>query len=233
MLPRLARLGGTALNLLFPYWCLGCGREGDLICPSCRGTLPRITPPICPRCGLPQPSGILCPACCRRRQEIDGIRSPFLFKAVIRQAVLQLKYKNLRALARPLAGLLGDYLAANPVPGEVVVPVPLHRKRTRERGYNQSQLLCRGLGRLLELPVVADCLIRRRHTPPQTGTATVSERRSNVADAFTCRDRRLQNRQVMLVDDVTTSGATLDACAAALKESGASSVWGLTLAREA
>lgn len=232
MLPRLARLGGAALNLLFPHRCLGCSKEGNLICPSCRGALPRITPPICPRCGLPQSSGILCSARCRRRHKLDGIRSPFLFKAVIRQAVLQLKYKNLRALAGPLAGLLSDYLAANPVPGEVVVPVPLHRKRTRERGYNQSQLLCRELGRLLELPVVADCLIRRRHTPPQTGTATVGERRSNVADAFTCRDRRLQNKQVVLIDDVTTSGATLDACAAALKESGASSVWGLTLARE-
>lgn len=233
MLPQLARLGGTALNLLFPYWCLGCGQEGELICLSCRSTLPRITPPICPRCGLPQPSGILCPTCSHRRHEIDGIRSPFRFEAVIRQAVLQLKYKNLRALAGPLAGLLSDYLTANPVPAEVVVPVPLHRKRTRERGYNQSQLLCRELGKLLKLPVVADCLIRQRHTPPQTRTATVSERRSNVADAFTCRDHRLKGKQVMLIDDVTTSGATLDACAAALKASGASSVWGLTLAREA
>jgi len=82
------------------------------------------------------------------------------------------------------------------------------------------------------LPVVGDCLIRQRHAPPQTKTVTVDERRSNVANAFPCRDHRLQDKQVLLIDDVSTSGATLDACAAALKAAGATSVWGLVLARE-
>ncbi len=131
-----------------------------------------------------------------------------------------------------LTQLLNDYLTTSPVPGEVLVPVPLHQKRLRERGYNQSRLLAQELGKLTNLPVVDACLIRQRHAPPQARTPTVDERRSNVADAFSCLDGRLRDKQVLLIDDVSTSGATLDGCARALKKAGATSVWGLVLARE-
>jgi len=119
-------------------------------------------PPICPRCGKPQSSGILCPGCVSWQAEIDGIRSPFRFDGVIREAVHQLKYRNLRALVVPLAELLQNYVSNNSMPGEVLVPVPLHKRKLRERGYNQSHLLARQLGKLINLPVVDDCLIRRR-----------------------------------------------------------------------
>ncbi len=150
----------------------------------------------------------------------------------MRQAIHQLKYRNLRSLAHPMAKLLSDYLVTNPLLGEVLVPVPLHHQRLRERGYNQSSLLARELGKLINLQVVDACLIRQRHAPPQARTSTIDERQRNVASAFTCRDRRLQDKQVLLIDDVSTSGATLDACAEALKSAGATSVWGLVLARE-
>ena len=232
VLPQVAKLKGLARDLLFPQWCIGCGKEGDFICSSCRRLLPRIMPPLCPRCGKPQPSGILCPGCVSWQAEIDGIRSPFRFDGIIRQAIHQLKYKNLRALAVPLAKFLQDYLATNPVPGEVLVPVPLHQKRLRERGYNQSSLLAQELGKLINLPVADNCLIRQKHAPPQARSSSVDDRRSNVADAFACRDQRLKDKLVLLIDDVSTSGATLDACAGALKAAGATSVWGLVLARE-
>ena len=232
VLPQLAKLKGIVLDFLFPQWCVGCGKGGAFICPSCRRSLPRIMPPLCPRCGKPQLSGTLCPSCVSSRVEIDGIRSPFRFDGVIRQAIPQLKYRNLRALAVILAKLLQDYLAANPLPGEVLVAVPLHPKRVRERGYNQSRLLAKELGKLTGLAVIDGCLIRERHTSPQARTPTVEERRSNVANAFAFRDSRLQNKQVLLIDDVATSGTTLDACAVALKAAGASLVWGLVLARE-
>ncbi|MFC1983705.1 ComF family protein [Chloroflexota bacterium] len=232
VLPRLAKLKGIAVDLLFPQWCVGCGKEGDFICHNCLRSLPRIMPPICPKCGKPQPSGILCPGCTSWQADIAGIRSPFRFDGVIRQAIHQLKYRSLRALAVTLANLLQDYLVTSPIPGEVLVPVPLHQKRLRERGYNQSSLLAKELGKITNLPVVEDCLIRQLYTPPQTKTLTVDERRSNVANAFTCLDQRLRDKQVLLIDDVSTSGATLDACAAALKTAEATSVWGLVLARE-
>jgi ComF family protein len=225
VLPQLTKLKGRVVDFLFPQWCVGCGKEGKFICDSCRRSLPRVMPPLCPKCGKPQSSGTLCPTCVSWQAEIDGIRSPFRFDGVMRQAIHQLKYRNLRALAEPLAKLLNDYLATYPIPGEVLVPVPLHRKRLRERGYNQSSLLAKELGKLADLPVVDDCLIRQRHAPPQARSA-------NVAGAFVCRDHRLQDKQVLLIDDVSTSGATLDACAAALKAIGATSVWGLVLARE-
>lgn len=232
VLPQLTRLKGIALDLLFPRWCVGCGKEGDFICPSCLESLPKILPPLCPHCGQPQASAALCPSCTSRPIEIDGIRSPFRFDGVIRQAIHELKYRNVRALAVLLARLLNDYLSTSPVPGEVLVPVPLHPKRLRERGYNQSRLLAQELSKLSALPVSDDCLVRQRHTLPQARTPTADKRRSNVADAFSCRNRRLENKGVLLIDDVSTSGATLDACARALKAAGAASVWGLVLAKE-
>jgi ComF family protein len=232
VLPQVTKLRRIALNLLFPQWCVSCGREGDYICHSCRQLLVPITPPICPRCGRPQFGGTLCPGCVNWQAEIDGIRSPFIFEGVMRRAIHELKYHNLRALAEPLAGLLYDFLINNPVPGEVLVPVPLHRKRLRERGYNQSSLLARELGKLTSLLVIDDCLVRQRHALPQARTASVMERQSNVASAFTCRDNRLCGKRVLLIDDVSTSGATLDACAGALKSTGVISVWGLVMAVE-
>lgn len=232
MLPPITRLKRVALDLFFPPWCIGCGREGNYICESCRRTLTRINPPVCPRCGRPRSQGTLCPACTAWQADIDGIRSPFLFDGVIRKAIHELKYNNLRASAPVLAGFLHDFLLNNPVPGEVLVPVPIHRKRERERGYNQSSLLAHELGRLNDLPLVEGCLVRRTHTPPQARTASVIERRKNVASAFACVDERLRNKQVILIDDVSTSGATLNACAGALKSAGALTVWGLVLSLE-
>jgi ComF family protein len=151
---------------------------------------------------------------------------------VIRQAIHELKYRNLRAVAPLLAGFLNDFLLENLVPGNVLVPVPIHRKRERERGYNQSFLLSRELGRLNGLPVVDDCLIRSTYTHPQARTSSVADRLENVAGAFTCVDDRLRGKQVILLDDVSTSGATLNACAGTLKSAGAATVWGLVLALE-
>lgn len=189
-------------------------------------------PPTCPRCGRPQPSGIVCPDCVRWQAVIDGIRSPFRFEGVIREAIHQLKYQNLRALAVPLAGMLQEYLSANPLEFDVLVPVPLHRKRLRERGYNQARLLAQELGKLTNKPVLDDVIIRRKHTPPQARTATIEERTHNISDAFACPDNRLRGRHVLLLDDVATSGSTLNAGAAVLKASGATAVWRLVMARE-
>ncbi len=231
-MPRMAGLKKAALDLVFPRWCIGCGREGEYICGACRMTLSVIDPPACARCGRPSSSGTHCPVCTEGEAQINGIRSPFLFDGVIRRAVHEFKYNNLRDLAPALAGMLYDYILNNPLPGEVLVPVPLHPRRLRERGYNQSALVARELGRLSGMPVAEGCLVRSRQAPPQVRSAGAEERRRNVAAAFTCRDRRLEGKKVILIDDVSTSGATLDACAGVLKSAGADSVWGLVMALE-
>lgn len=232
VLPQVVRLGEMALDLVFPQRCTGCGKTGSYICASCYRTLSFIMPPVCPLCGRPRSGGLLCPDCIRWQANINGIRSPFRFEGVIQQAIYSLKYRNLRAIAPLLASMLHGYLTRNPLPGDVLVPVPLHKARLRERGYNQSALVAKELGKLTGLPVDDNCLVKFRKSSPQAKTASVEERKANVAHAFACRSNRLLDKKVILVDDVSTSGATLDSCAGVLKEAGAKSVWGLTLARE-
>ncbi len=226
------QLKGLALDLLFPPRCVGCGKGGEFLCARCRSTLQYLPPPLCARCGLPLPAGAECPDCESAPPQIDGIRSLFPYDGIIRQAILQFKYENVRVLAAPLAQLMWEYQQARRLPAEVLMPVPLHPRRLRSRGYNQSDLLARELGRLASLPVVDDSIVRRKNTAPQARTASVADRRRNVADAFACRDRRAAGKHIIIIDDVCTSGTTLKACATVLKAAGAASVWGLTLARE-
>ena len=176
--------------------------------------------------------GKSCRGCIGEDSEIDGIRAPFLFQGVIRQAIHELKYRNLRDISRILAGFLYNFLLENPIPAEVLVPVPVHKKRERERGYNQSSLLARELGRYTGIPVIEKSLVRDIYVSTQARSASEEDRYKNVAGVFACRDTRLRGKRVMLIDDVSTSGATLSACAGVVKKAGAAAVWGLTVALE-
>ncbi|MBM4451492.1 MAG: ComF family protein [Chloroflexi bacterium] len=226
------QLQEVVVDFFFPRRCLGCGKLGSFLCDGCTRTLPRLLPPFCQKCGKPGSSGGFCPACWGSFTGIDGIRSPFRFEGTIRQAVHALKYDNLRAISPYLARLVHNYLQSSLVPGDVLVPVPLHPRRLRQRGYNQSVLLARELAKLNGLPVIEDCLCRSRNSSPQVKTTTMEERRNNVIDAFICRNQKLAGAGIILIDDVCTTGATLEACACALKSGGVATVWGLTLARE-
>jgi len=222
----------TALfDLLFPLRCFGCGSEGDLLCESCRRSLSRIEPPFCQRCGTQLGERSLCRVCIRHPLTIDGIRSLFIFEGTVRQAIHQFKYSSVKMAAVPLGQMLADFLRSQRLPGDVLMPVPLHRKRLRERGYNQASLLTTEIGKHTGLPVAEASLFRLRDTLSQARTASADERRENVRGAFGCRERLL-GHNIMLIDDVCTTGATLDACATVLKAEGAGSVWGLTVARE-
>ena len=226
------RLGGVLLDLLFPQRCINCQREGQLLCSACSNAAPRLHPPVCQHCGMPWSGSGLCNACRSHPLKLDGLRSVFYFEGIIRESIHLLKYDNLRALAVPLATLMREYLDTAALPGEILVPIPLHRRRLKERGYNQSSLLARELGRQVKLSVWENSLVRLRDTPPQARMTSAEERRRNVAGAFACTDLRLRGKKVILVDDVATTGATVSAAAEALRNVGASSVWALTLARE-
>lgn len=146
------------------------------------------------------------------------------------KAIHALKYKRLRAIAPLLGAYLAEYWQRSPFLVDIAVPVPLHPSRLRHRGYNHSALLVRELSVASGLPVVEDCLVRVRATAPQV-QLNARERRENVAGAFQCADERLAGARVLLVDDVCTTSATLNACAEGLLAGGAREVWGLTLAR--
>ena len=231
MRAQLTKLGKLALDFFLPQSCIGCGREGKVLCTACAARLPRISPPFCRRCGLPV-SRDPCPDCARQELSFEGLRAPFRFERLVREAIHQFKYQNLRCLAAPLAGELAGYLRKNPLTVDIIMPVPLHPKRLRERGYNQSELIALELGHMLGLKV--DCLSLKRvlDTKPQARMSKVAQRRHNMAGAFQCEPGGVGGQKVLLIDDVATSGATINNCAFSLKRTGAASVWGLTIARE-
>ena len=230
-------LGGavkSALELVLPVHCLGCATQGDILCSSCISNLPRLEAPFCAICADPGVVGV----CGNCRQEsgsstgsLQGIRAPFLMEGKVREAVLSFKYRNYRVAAPCLARLMADYLMSNNLPGTVLVPVPLHKKKLRERGYNQASLLGKELGKIVGMPVMEKLLVRTRNTPPQARSGHVNQRLDNTAGAFACQ-QDTTGLSCILVDDVCTTGSTLGACADALVAAGATSLWGLTLARE-
>ena len=227
----LSKLAGPALDLLFPMSCAGCGREGKLLCQNCVSSLPRLKKPYCGLCASP---GQLshCRWCQERQPAFEGIRAPFLFQGPIKVAVYEFKHHGVKAAALEFGQLLADYLKQQPLAGDVIIPVPLHPRRLRGRGYNQSALLAKELGKLTGFRVESRLLTRKKDALPQVHTASKNQRRDNVEGSFSCSGQ-VSGKAVILVDDVATTGSTLSACAAALKSSGASSVWGLVLAREA
>jgi ComF family protein len=161
---------------------------------------------------------------------LDGIYAVAVFEDALRQAIHALKYENNITLAAPLGVMMVDLWRRGGMPQtDLILPVPLHTRRQGERGYNQSTLLARVLGHGVGIPVDEHTLIRQRATLPQVGLGP-SERQQNVEGAFACRGH-LEGKRAVVVDDVCTTGATLEVCAAALRAGGAGSVWALTRAR--
>ena len=229
-MPTLSTVIEAALDLVLPLSCAGCGRDGGVLCDSCRTGLPRLTAPYCARCA--DPGHPLCAACEARPPAYGAITAPFLMEGVVRDLVYSLKYRNLRASAPELGRLMTRHLESNPLPHDVIVPVPLHRSRERRRGYNQSELLAKQVSSGTGLSLDSGSLKRTRDTPPQIDMQSNDERIENVEAAFEASSE-LDGRRVLLVDDVVTTGSTMSACATALRAAGASSVWGLALARQA
>ena len=216
------------LDLLFPPRCVGCRRIGEWFCAACRQAIDKILPPICNRCGRPL-NRTNCPYCQKLPLLIDGTRAVTFFEGSVRQAIHALKYDHRPELAQPLGALLSDYFSAHPIPADALVPIPLHSERERGRGYNQAHLLAQELGRSCHLPVWNDVLTRTRHTRPQV-ELDAADRRDNVHEAFIATTR-VTDARILLIDDVCTTGATMEACGLALKECGAKTVWGLAIAR--
>lgn len=205
------------VNLLFPPRCVSCRTGGAWLCPACMDEILFFEPPW--------------PAFMEEVGSLRDVRAAAHLSGPLRQAIHSFKYSGLRALAPVLGEMLFDCWDVDPWPVDIVVPVPLHPQRLRERGYNQSALLARELARHTGLRVAEGTLLRITPTPPQVGLRA-TERTENVRGAFRCRDDALTGKQVLLVDDVLTTGATLRACAEALAEGKVNAVWALTLAHD-
>lgn len=243
----LAEAGDAVVSVFFPAGCRICdqlltGASRVPICEECLDSFATVPDRKCEICGQPLPAlseneeeQLVCRACQERTYAFERARSYGIYDGALVRSILLLKWEQLEPLgawfAERLAELVrreGAILAA-----DVVVPVPLHRDRERERGYNQARLISKPLARKLSLPHKAVLLMRTRPRPDKQ-ILSLEERWESVRGAFATRPgSQVDNHRVLLVDDVMTTGATLNECARALLESGAKSVLGLTVARAA
>jgi len=239
------------LDLFVPPRCVVCKRVGTWLCDHCVQQLPLFNAPMCPRYGRPENvaksgvaedsdsgdsaaedgAGHLCAVCRTAPLRVAPIRSTFLFKDEIRDVIHALKYRGASDILKPLAGRMAESWHYHNMQSDVLVPVPLHANREAKRGYNQAVLIAKAIGRQVRLPVAGKVLLRVRDTASQT-RLNRDERKRNVEAAFTCVTcAPFAGRHVTLVDDVATTGATLDACAEVLLACDAQSVNAFTLAR--
>ena len=218
------------LDLFYPPHCVVCGHSGAWLCADCIEDIPFIEPPICQHCGKPIDRPGVCSVCEGSTSYLMSMRSVAPHLPPLQQALHALKYEGVRVLAESLGTILAHTWQQEPAPASVIVPVPLHRSRLRRRGYNQSVLLAKELAQRIALPLCRGALLRERDTRSQVGLSR-EERWANVWGAFRCPSGDLCGQDVLLIDDVLTTGATLEACASALLDAGANSVWAFTLTR--
>ncbi len=223
------------LDLLFPPVCSACGiriGRGSQLCHDCLGKLRYLTPPWCSKCGMPQSQGGVCFHCRQNPLSLETVRSVFIYEEPLRGLIHQWKFSDHPELfyffARQM--FLFSQLYSPLASWDLITAVPLHPTRERERDYNQSSLLAEALGKSLEVPFSAKTLQRIRGTQPQSKLSE-TDRRRNVKFAFHSAPGLANGKRILLVDDLFTTGATLNQCASSLKEAGARRIDGLTLAR--
>lgn len=230
----------TALQLIYPSQCLTCDEmtETDFaLCGSCWAETPFLGGTVCDKCGVPLPGdaddAVFCDDCMTLARPWSKGRAAVSYSGNARKMVLQLKHADRIDLAGPAAGWMAQAAAPLILPRMIVAPVPLHWRRLLKRRYNQSALLSKELAKILSLDHCPDLLVRDKRTKPMDGM-TVSDRFDMLNDAIHVhkkRTDRIENRPVLLIDDVMTSGATLAATAEACLAAGASHVNVLVLAR--
>ncbi len=231
------------LRVIFPATCASCDSAlwddpVPFVCQTCWEALTPISGPCCPHCGVPYTSSVAlshspdheCGACRSKSPAFTQTWSLFPYQPPLKEAIILFKYRGKRSLTKPFIQKMLPALPALPNI-DLLIPVPLHPQRLREREYNQSHLLAHGLSQHLQIPLLISCLLRVRPTVPQT-SLTKKQRLTNLHRAFSINNAcHIQDKRILLIDDVFTTGTTLHECAKTLRKSGSGPVYGLTLAR--
>lgn len=228
----------TLLDLFFPKTCPGCGKiasSHELFCPDCNKALAFIRPPLCPICGTPLKSGQshVCGPCLKEPPFFKAGRSCAIYDGPLRNAIAHFKYQGITALAKPLSMIMINTLSSfiKKASVDLILPIPLHIKRLRQRGFNQALLLANELGKKFELPTGRSVLKKVKETLPQVGLSR-AERRKNVRGSFrVISPEDMKDKSILLVDDVFTTGTTVNECSKVLIKAGAKDVFVVTLAR--
>ncbi len=221
------------LDLLFPVHCAGCQKIGQVLCPACIAQIQYLPSPICEFCGTPLSTYGVCKNCQYHRPKLSGQRAVSLYQEPLRGCIHSLKYDGNIRLAVPLGLLLAQAFRRYALQADMLIPVPLHSERQQHRGFNHASLLAEVCSAYVGVPMHDNILIRHRATVAQVDLHP-RERYQNVAGAFVCSTSAkgvLNGRRILIIDDVSTTSATLEACATPLFEAGAKEIWGLVLAR--
>lgn len=223
------------LNLLFPAACPICGAAPDSyrlspFCSACWNSLQPYSGPLCRQCGVPLVSRLAstCEACIAETPHFDRVLFYGIYEGTLKEAIHLLKFGGVKRLAHPLGKLLCSLRGYEMA--DALIPVPLHRKRLISREFNQSALLAKYVGEQISVPVIPDALLKTRNTRPQSNTDGRSERLKNIKNAFEVM-QDVRGKELVLVDDVITTGATIKECARVLMKAGAARVTVLALAR--
>lgn len=248
--PPTSKLANFVLDLLFPKVCFSCGRENSYICPACLEKIEINNHSRCFVCGKRSPGNRTCQECGRKTNLTGVFIASSWDNQTLRQLIYEYKYRFVKDLAKPLSQIIIRYLETNkltscPTNELVFVPVPLHRQRLQWRGFNQAELLIKEVADYFEAPL-AQLLERTRDTQPQVEIKKRQERKNNIKEAFLLAKNvaslrtkglvfdnlpLLKEKIVIIVDDISTTGSTLEECAATLKPLKPKEIWGLVLAR--
>ncbi|MBI5964492.1 MAG: ComF family protein [Chloroflexi bacterium] len=219
----------SALDLLFPPACGGCGKSGSRWCVECQGSVKILKGNLCEVCGLPLDGSGVCDACRADRPHFRALRAWAVFENPVQNALHRLKYRRDISMGEALAVQMVSFVRELNWPIDMIVPVPLGKQRLKERGYNQVGMIAKPLALALDVRYVSNGLMRRKETRSQVGLSK-QERRVNVREAFQAR-AGMNGKNILVMDDVSTTGSTLSSSAEALYSSGAKDVYALTVAR--
>jgi competence protein ComFC len=231
------------MDLIYPNCCLACknkissAKEQRFVCASCWDKIERNHPPFCASCGrhlnIKNPKDNACSSCLQTKFYFDRAFSPCIYTGIIKKLIHEFKYSGKDYLGKPLGSLMNEFIRDYHLPVEYldfIIPMPLHKSRLREREFNQAEILSREVGKEFNKIVLADTLIRTKPTKTQTELA-IEKRRQNVEKSFRVnRPEGIKNANLLLIDDVLTTGATANEATKILKEAGANIVLLLTLA---
>lgn len=217
----------AVLDFFFPRFCVECGTYGTYLCLPCLQKVRRYPLPLCPGC-LTAISNVGVHDACRKYSSLDGLCIFSLFEGGIKTLICDIKYKGLFDESRSLIPLLPYIPGLDSLHPDSIIPVPLHAKKLRTRGYNQSMLLVQSVASLIHAPTEKHCLEKIKNTPAQA-SLDKKERKENLENAFRTRCD-CTGKTVLLVDDVVTTGSTLQECAKTLKKSGAKKVYAVAIA---
>lgn len=227
------------LDILFPIGCISCGEEGKWICEACESRLTIQNEHVCGVCEkMTTPDGRTC-INCKKKSALDGLIVAASYKqTLIARAVHTYKYRFVSDLHIQLGDLLVRALQKTEIPlADIVAPIPLHPRRLRFRGFNQSALLAKHIAANLlphtQMIFDENMLVRKKYTPPQMGIKNYKDRLRNIKDAFSLADGKdVKNKTVLLIDDIATTGSTIFECARVLKDAGAKEVYATVIARQ-